>query len=134
MVITQPGHMVLLLWSNEDKKERTCRGWGLQCSPFAHSPLIETVFCRVSDIRLAPCKSLRKGQALPEWLAGRKTLHFIYGIVNTSLIAAGFLGFNSPTGHLISHSATRLGRKQHVVSNEALVQDAVMQAFQQTGN
>ena len=47
-----------------------------------------------------------KGQTAAEWLAGSKMRDFIYSAVNVSVIAAGFLGLNSLTGHLISHSLT----------------------------
>lgn len=69
--------------------------------------------CLVSlyDILHSPCKSQRKGQALPEWLASGKMLDFIYRAVNMSLTAAGFLGLSSVTGHLISQSLTLPGRK-----------------------
>lgn len=68
-------------------------------------------FVRLRDILHCPCKSQRKGQALPEWLAGSKMRDFIYRAVNVSLTAAGFLGLSSVTGHLISHSLTLPGRK-----------------------
>lgn len=47
-----------------------------------------------------------------------KMQDFIYRTVNMSLIATGFLGFNSATGHLISH-LDRAGSMHFVFNNGA---------------
>lgn len=81
---------------------------------------------QVCDIPGSPCKFQRKGQALPEWLAGSKMLDFIYQAVNMSLIAAGFLGFNSVTSHLIIHSFTYPGGKHCILFSVCCFSDTAM--------
>lgn len=68
-------------------------------------------FVRLRYVPRSPCKSQRKGQASPEWLAGSKMPDFIYRAVNMSLTAAGFLGLSSVTGHLIMRPLALPDRK-----------------------